>query len=200
MVEGPCGKDATILEQHGVGEGDLFIFFGWFRQCRFVGQRYCFVGGASHLHAVFGYLRVGQAIRLAQDPVPDWARDHPHLHGTARKADTRNTLYVASEHLGLPGSESLPGAAAFTRFNEGLQLTAPGMTRGWWRLPTWFYPETGAPPLSSHESSQRWKLDADGCLLQSVARGQEFILDVEHYPEAPEWVGSLIRQGLGAGA
>jgi hypothetical protein len=35
--------------------------------------------------------------------------DHPHLHGTARKTDLGNTLFVAADRLGLPGAEDLPG-------------------------------------------------------------------------------------------
>ena len=33
----------------------------------------------------------------------------------------------------------------------------------------------------------------DRTLLQAVARGQEFVLDCDEYPEAMGWVGSLIR-------
>lgn len=195
---GQCGKDATILWQHGVGEGDLFIFFGWFRRCELVGSRYRFVKGAPDLHVIFGYLRIGQVIHLASDRAPRWALEHPHLHGTARKSDRRNTLYVTAEHLGMPGCQ-LPGAAAFTHFDAKLQLTAPGMTRSWWQLPTWFYPAGTMPALSSHENNQRWKLDPGRCLLQSVARGQEFVLDVTHYPLAVQWAADIIRGRLQVG-
>jgi hypothetical protein len=190
---GQCGKDSTILRKHGVGRGDLFIFFGWFRRCELAGGTYQFLTGEPDLHVIFGYLRVGEAIRLAHDPVPEWAKDHPHLHGTARKTDAGNTLFVAADRLGLPGAEDLPGAGAFAKFADALRLTAPGMTRSWWRLPKWFYPD-GAPPLSSHESFERWRLEGNACLLRSVARGQEFVLDVKHYPEAIEWAADLIRK------
>lgn len=194
---GQCGKDATILRNHGVGRNDLFIFFGWFRRCERDGGTYRLLRGDPDVHIMFGYLRVGEVIRLPYDPLPEWAKDHPHLHGTARKSDSGNTLFVAADHLELPGAEDLPGAAAFTRFSDVLQLTAPGMTRSWWRLPKWFYPKEGARPLSSHESPDRWRLQGDTCLLQSVARGQEFVLDIEHYPEAEEWAAELICQGIG---
>ena len=145
---------------------------------------------------LFGYLRVGEVVRLACDPVPAWAVDHPHLHGSARKKDRGNTLFVAEDQLELPGAKGLPGAAAFPRFKDSLRLSAPGMTRSWWRLPKWFHPRPGTPALSSHEAPDRWRLEDDGCLLRSVARGQEFVLDVEHYPRALEWAVDLIRNGL----
>lgn len=192
---GQCGKDATILRNHEVGRGDLFIFFGWFRRCELADGTYRFLPGEPDLHVVFGYLRVGDVIRVSYDTVPEWAQDHPHLHGTARKSDAGNTLFVAADRLGLPGASDLPGAAAFAKFTDKLQLSAPGMTRSWWRLPKWFYPESGVPPLSSHENSDRWHMRGDACFLQSVARGQEFVLNVEHYPEAIEWTADLIRQG-----
>lgn len=195
---GQSGKDATILKNHSVGRGDLFLFFGWFRRCELAGGTYRFISDEPDLHVVYGYLRVGDVIRLSDDPVPDWAKNHPHLHGTARKADLGNTLFVAADHLGLPGAEELPGAAAFRMFADALRLTAPGMTRSWWQLPKWFHPAQGVPPLSSHEKLDRWHLQGDTCFMQSVARGQEFVLDIEHHPEAIEWAVSLIRHGIGA--
>ena len=195
---GQCGKDATILRRKNVGKGDLFLFFGWFRRCELVGETYRFVSGEPDLHVILGYLRVGAVIRLSSEPVPEWASDHPHLHGTARKADSGNTLFLAADALGLPSVEGLPGARAFTRFTQGLQLTASGMSRSWWHLPRWFYPKPGTSPLSSHERQDRWRLDGDSCLLRSVARGQEFVLDVTHYPEATKWAADLIGEGFQA--
>jgi hypothetical protein len=193
---GQCGKDATILRKYNVGKGDLFLFFGWFRRCELSNGVYHFLQGEPDVHVVFGYLRVGNVIRLTYDSVPQWAKDHPHLHGTARKTDSGNTLFISTERLGLSGAADLPGAAAFPKFNDALQLTSPGMTRSWWRLPKWFYPAPGIPPLSYHKNLKRWHLQDDACLLESVARGQEFVLDAEHYPEAIEWVVDLIYQGM----
>jgi hypothetical protein len=196
---GQCGKDATILRNHEVGKGDLFIFFGWFRRCELLDGAYRFLRSEPDLHIVFGYLRVGEVIQVLHDPIPVWAKDHPHLHGTARKTDVGNTLFVAADRLGLPGDRNLPGAGAFVKFADALRLTAPGMTRSWWRLPTWFHPRPGVPPLSSHENPNRWQLQGDTCLLQSVARGQEFVIDAGHYPKAIEWVTDLLLKGMDNG-
>ncbi len=121
----PCygqhGKDATILREHGVGGSDLFIFFGWFRRCELDGGTYRFLKGLPDIHVVFGYLRVGDVVRLSYDPVPEWAKDHPHLHGPARTGDPRNTLFVSADCLGLPGVDDRPGegrsAGSATRCN-----------------------------------------------------------------------------------
>jgi len=190
---GPGGREVSHLRKHEVGKGDLFIFFGWFRRCELYGGYYRFLQESPNIHVMFGYLRVGNIIRLSYDPVPEWAKYHPHVRFLDFKD---NTLFVAADRLGLSGVADLPGAAMFPKFANALQLTAPGMTRSWWRLPNWFYPKPGAPSLSYHESRDRWRLQGDACLLQSVARGQEFVIDVKNYPESIEWITDLIRQGM----
>lgn len=197
-IFGQRGKDATILRNHGVGPGDLFLFFGWFRKCAIKAGRYRFVSGAPDLHVLFGYLRIGEVIRPANDPVPRWVSTHPHLCGEMRN-DSRNTLFVAAEEVGLPGLDGVPGAGSFSRFAPELQLTATAMSRSCWKLPRWFHPRGGAQPLSSHDRPDRWRMVDDFCLLQSVARGQEFILDVTQYPEAAAWATHIIKSGTRIG-
>ena len=140
---GQCGKDTTILRNHDVRSSSI-RFFGWFRRCELAGETYRFLPGEPDLHVIFGYLKVRDVIRVSHDPVPEWAKDHPHLHGT-ENVTAGNTLFLAADRLGLPGASDLPGAAAFAKFTDKLQLTAPGMTRSWWRLPKWVLPRKGSP-------------------------------------------------------
>ncbi len=186
---GQCGSAAGVLHNHNIGAGDLFLFFGWFRQCETFGDTYRYVRGAQDIHALFGYLRVGSVIKLAKDPIPDWAQHHPHLHGTRQG---RNVLYVGADTLGLPSCEYLSGAGTFKQFTHTLQLTAPSKNRSVWRVPRWMYPDNKKPPLSSHERRDRWQLFDDSCQLKSVGRGQEFVLDTNFYPEAVNWALSFI--------
>lgn len=44
------------LENQGVTVGDLFLFFGWFRQAEIVNERYRFVRKAPDLHVIYGWL------------------------------------------------------------------------------------------------------------------------------------------------
>jgi hypothetical protein len=190
---GQCGSAAGVLHNQNVGIGDFFLFFGWFRQCEVVDGIYRYVRGAQDIHALFGYLRIGSIIHIGKDSIPDWAQQHPHLHGTRQG---KNVLYVAADSLGLPGIKHLPGAGTFKKFNEPLQLTAPAKNRSIWKVPRWMYPDGGKPPLSSHEKISRWQLptDNDGfCDLESVARGQEFVLDSACYPEANGWASGMIK-------
>ena len=83
------------------------------------------------------------------------------------------------------------------RYDDRLRLTAPGASRSVWRLPDWFYPSGGRPPLGSHARNlERWSRTEDGTLLRSVPRGQEFVLDGDFYPEAEPWARGLIAAAL----
>lgn len=182
------------LRNNGVGAGDLFLFFGWFRKTTKEAGKYHFVQGAPDLHVIFGWLQIDEILSLNENAptIPDWARYHPHLHGSLR-SNKNNTIYVAREYLELEGLEKpMRGAGAFDRYREDLCLTAPRHTRAIWQLPRWFYPGDARTPLTYHRDMKRWSLEGDSAILRSVSRGQEFILDTNEYPEAISWACSMI--------
>jgi hypothetical protein len=59
-------------------------------------------------------------------------------------------------------------------------------------LPNWFYPHENTPGLSYHSSPHRWKMVGDTVLLNTVGRGQEFVLDCQGNPEAVQWLSQLL--------
>ena len=63
-----------------------------------------------------------------------------------------------------------------------------------WRLPRWFFPDGNKPALTYHPDPKRWRRDANHAYLRSVGRGQEFVLDLAHYPEASEWLSDLVSK------
>ncbi len=85
----------------------------------------------------------------------------------------------------------------FPQFDERLVLTKPGGSMSQWRLPRWFYPDGNKTPLTYHPDLTSWQHDDDYAYLQSVGRGQEFVLDLRQYPEALGWISGLVRD-LGA--
>ncbi len=176
---GQAGAAQAHLAGQGVGVGDLFLFFGWFRQVERIQGRYRYARGAPDLHVIYGWLRVGELLDLGRQPhlAPSWALYHPHCHEPERRW---NTLYVAAD------------SAALDRYEQRLCLTAPGEGRSLWRLPRWFYPR-GRTPLTYHNDPHRWTvLDDHQVLLRTATRGQEFVLDVAQYPEALAWAHGLI--------
>jgi len=205
---GQCGGPQSHLAHQNVEEGDIFLFFGWFRQVQQVGHGYKYRPDAPDIHALFGWLQVGEVVHLndsARQAYPEkrkrlierypYLQQHPHV-ASRDQPYPNNTLYVASDRLKVSGQHcvNLPGAGAFRHFHRRLQLTdSNGSSRKSWQLPAWFYPKDMRPALTYHGDPARWQ-ERNGCaILKSVDIGQEFVLDTEYYPEAREWVVDLIR-------
>jgi hypothetical protein len=175
------------LDKHGVGPGDIFLFFGWFREVEQHGGRFRFRRAAPDLHIFFGWLEVGDVWQLGKDShsVPDWASMHPHV---AANYGSTNTIYVAA------GTDTAYAAGTFRSVADQLVLTAPASNRSFWRLPKWFHLSESGSGLRYHSNPGRWQLDQNYVYLQSVARGQEFVLDTHDYPEAVDWAKRLIAE------
>ena len=193
---GQTGSAQTHLDGQGVGQGDVFIFFGWFREVEAHQGTWRYVPRAPDQHVMFGWLEVGAVVPVGQqrnaalDAFP-WIADHPHVVNPGAYGDQNNTLYVAPPQSSIK-PDAPHGGGRFTKMADALRLTTPGeKSRSRWSLPRWFYPN-GRPATSYHGSPDRWTLQDDHVRLKSVGRGQEFVIDGEHYPELEEWVSSII--------
>ncbi len=194
---GQAGAAQGHLQAQGVGEGDLFLFYGWFRQVEWAEGSYRYVAAAPDVHLLYGWLQVGQVLPADdRDAAPAWARYHPHFHYS--HARINNVVYVAAERLHLPGcAADLPGAGMFERFHPSLCLTAPGHSRSIWQLPSWFNPAGRRSALSYHGRPERWTPQGEHVLLECVGRGQEFVLNCDDYPEAFAWLASTLPLAVG---
>lgn len=196
---GQAGAAQTHLERNEVGEGDLFLFFGWFRQI--VQDRtgkWNYHYNSPDIHAIFGWLQIGQIFYVTNElmQIPEPWRQHPHVKGHKRYLEKEkiNVIYIARKRLSLPGMKRvLPGGGSFHLYRESLRLTAPNSTRGRWLLPKWLYPREGRPALTFHGDLRRWQMIKDGIILQTVGRGQEFVIDSDYYPESLAWIKDLFR-------
>lgn len=191
---GQIGGPQTELANHGVAEGDLFLFFGMFRKVIKVNGKFCYQKATRPIHALFGWLQIGTIYHpgTGKEP-PHWAAAHPHVIDKNRRQNSTNTLYVASEQLQLPGLETqIPGGGTFRHFDQRLQLTEQGESMSKWRLPHFFYPESGSPPLS-RQPLNRWHRDEKGVLLCTGGRGQEFVLDCDYYPLVFSWLKDIFQ-------
>ena len=198
---GQAGAAEGHLRNQGVGPGDLFLYFGWFRDVEPVpeaeGGGYRYLHESADRHVLFGWLQVGAVLPAAErERLPEWILEHPHC--SAGPFAANDSLYIAAAWLTLPGREgqphALPGAGLFPRYRPELCLTAPGESRSMWALPRWFHPADRESALTYHGNPDRWLLAPDGeqVLLQSVGRGQEFVLNCEDYPEAVAWAAGLL--------
>jgi hypothetical protein len=185
------------LRKQGVGPGDVFLFFGWFRHAEQVGGRWQYVREAPGVHALFGWLQVGSMHKVGDGPSPDWLHDHPHVQHAAR-IGMDNTVYVAGDSVA-GSAGSLPAAGTFKDWGPDLQLTAQGATRSIWRVPRWLLKDPQRPGLSYHGDPGRWSVERDSCLLQTVGKGQEFVIDMGDCGEASHWLQALVgRHGAPA--
>jgi hypothetical protein len=192
---GQVGAAQTHLENEGVGAGDLFLFFGWFRRTVRTREGLRFAPSGEDLHVIFGWLQVGTTYRpsAARNGTPEWAHRHPHVQD-AVDYPVNNTLYVASRALEWPGLGSrLPGGGFFPRFAPALCLTAPGCSRGVWCVPRWWWPQGGRPALSYHRDVKRWRRERQGLLLHTVGRGQEFVLEIPSQSVAEQWLREIFE-------
>ncbi len=193
---GQTGRPQGHLRNEEVGVGDLFLFYGWFKRAELENGEWRYVRRATDLHVIFGWLHVGERLRVNQGEAGNRIPYHPHIRNTDLYGDD-NTIYVARDKLNLNGKDSaIAGAGIFSQFNDALRLTAPDEhRRSYWRLSRWFYPFGNRPrtPLTCHGNPHRWTLNNDHVILRSVSPGQEFVFDTGEYPEAVGWIRSLFQ-------
>ena len=98
-ILGQAGIAQSHLNNQGVGSGDVFLFFGLYRQVEKTAQGWHFVRGTPELHVLWGWLQIDQKYPVANigpNELP-WARHHPHIARDYR--DDKNTVYAASTKL-----------------------------------------------------------------------------------------------------
>jgi hypothetical protein len=135
---------------------------------------------------LFGWMRIGEVWDVRTDCIPAWAANHPHVLGDFGPS---NTLYVAAT------KGAGYDAGVFRTAAAELVLSSPDRRlRSHWRLPRWFYPDGRDCCLSYHKKLGRWRRDNEHAFLSTVGRGQEFVLDADHYPEAVAWSSGLIER------
>lgn len=197
---GQTGGQLTHLMNCGVEPGDLFLFFGWFREIeeRQDGTLVKARGGQNR-QVIFGWLQVESIIDVGADPTEavcqyPWLSDHPHLSGVW---SSKNSVFVGTERLTVPGRpelNALPGGGTFASFSPARCLTQEGQSRrSLWSLPTRFAPQHGEVTLSLHGNPARWTPGADpsSVLLDSAKIGQEFVLESRNRDLLADWVASI---------
>jgi len=196
---GQAGASQGHLRNQGINTGDVFVFFGLFQEVVWKNGKWKWNTTSVPKHVIWGWFQIETvlAVEDIDQAEFDWALYHPHFHRTSRHIS--NTIYLAKKALDIVGIEGLAitGAGIFPQFMNTLQLTAPESPVSVWKLPLWMFPKENAPALSYHTNLDRWEKQANYALLQTVGRGQEFVLDCAYYPESIQWLEKLLGSRMG---
>lgn len=169
----------THLEKQGVKEGDIFLFFGWFRKTIYKDDKLVYDPEDKHgKHIIFGYLQIDEIIKVDKDAiVPKWMENHPH--NIVSRNTVGNTIYVARDNV--DWNENIIGYGAFD-YNKELVLSKEGYTKSCWNLPDIF-----KDVYISFHTQNSWKEN----YFESAGRGQEFVVDAND--NIINWTRNLIR-------
>lgn len=127
---GQIGPSQGYLRNQQVGIGDLFLFFGWFRQTEgdFKNGTLRYVKNAPNQHILYGYLQIGGMISDSEVLQNNYYW-HPHSI-ESRAKQNNNMLYLPTTKLTF--NENKEGFGTFN-FSEKYVLTKPGKTRAIWK-------------------------------------------------------------------
>jgi len=194
---GQIGGDQRHLEaaspgnQFPVEPGDIFLFFGKYRNTKYTKDgQLRFVGPERHM--VFGYMQIGKILRCSNkadiDEIKNSYKWHPHSDD-AHLNDATNTLYTPTEQLHFlnekTGEKTLVGMKGFgtLKYADKRVLTAPGLTKSKWIIHDWMFNVT----ISRHSSSNIIK---EKGYFQSVNIGQEIVVSPNQ--NVTDWARNVI--------
>ena len=183
------------LRKQNVSTGDIFLFFGLFRDVVSTNSGLEYHKFTFPKHLLWGWLQIEKIISVdtCDEDIFKWANYHPHFN---REKDNTNTIYISKKHLEIPGIKmnTIKGAGVFENFSNKFQLTVRESKKSsLWQLPRWFFPSDNKPPLTYHRDFGRWTKNNNNVFLNTVGRGQEFVFDTKHYPEALLWISNILK-------
>jgi len=193
---GQCHAAASHLSKNRIKEGDVFLFFGWYKSSD-LKRLY-----PSGFHAIFGYLEVAEVIDLKSSEglarakliFETFKKEHPHIVYARlgyRNCRKNNLLFVAKKSLSF--IDGFSGAGYFKITKETI-LSEPGNKRSYWRIPGLFCPQNGI--FSYNTDQRRWHCQNGIAYLHASPRGQEFVFTPKSeqiQKSLKNWLSYLIK-------
>lgn len=177
---GQAGIAQKHLKNQGVSVGDIFLFFGWFRQTELVNGRIIYdKKDKKGKHVIYGYMEVGEIYQVNKLDTDEWMYYHPHVK-RGKNATDDDVIYVAKDKLSVDNSL---GGYGTLKYCDAVTLTKDGFSKSRWDLPDIFKHTS-----ISYHSQKSWKDN----YFQSAAKGQEFVL--ESTVEIRSWLKKLFKQ------
>jgi len=182
---GQSGAAQKHLDNQGVEEGDIFLFYGWFKQTEEIEGKIRYVPRAADKHVIFGYLQIGGKRCAKKDKkkggFPEEMQCHPHAEYYLEE-EGKNCIYQAKEKLSF--DENIKGYGVFN-YDDSLVLTKDNYSRSRWELPD-FFKEVNI----SYHSKKSFKKE----YFESAKIGQEFVIQCNE--EIENWVRDLILKNI----
>ena len=190
---GQVSSAQSHLNNQNVGAGDLFLFFGWFKEAELVDCNYFYKKDASDHHRIFGWMFIDQKFNVGSE-TEEFRRkftkyaNHPHATG---KWDLNNTIYLAPETFSLFGEYTIRGFGNFSLSKRTLLTNENATSKRFWNVPDWLNPAKGGCIPTYHD--ERCYIDG---LLKTAGRGQEFVCHPRQNNKFKEWLLDLFSEEI----
>jgi len=168
LVLGQADRAEGHLRNQGVGVGDLFLFFGWFRQIEYRDERWSYVKDAPDVHQIWAFMKVEKKLAIDSDANKlavlesfPFLSEHPHIK-RLKTGDKKESIYVSGQHELLTYAQ-----------DRCLTDIKKYQGRSTWRLPAVFNQPKAFSHLKIFES------DVDDVVIRYRGFGQEFVLDLD---------------------
>ena len=178
------------LNNQDVGIGDLFLFFGWFKETEYIDGKLSYKKDPKYpngFHLVWGYLEISKIIQTALWDTASllkshpWLKNHPHVSREDVMDLKSNTIYIGAEKLALRQNQAGFGILPFS---EKLILTkAYSNAISHWDLEK--LKQLRGLTITYH-NQESWHDD----YFQAAYPGQEFV--IEESKQAENWASKLL--------
>ncbi len=177
-----------LLESHlnrqNISVGDIFLFYGWFRQTEYDNKHQLrFVPDAPELNIVFAYFQIGAIIK----DISFFSKQYNwQLHTFINKTDNvPSTIYLPTKKLSYnnhqPGCDILP-------YSSGQILTKPGYHYYQWQLPEFLC----APDVTiTYHNNRNNGFISGKNYFKASAICEEFVIHGTY--DLKQWVHSMIH-------
>ncbi len=190
---GQASSAQSHLENQNVGSGDLFLFFGWFREAEIVGCNYRYKSDAIDHHRIFGWMFIDQKFSIGTE-TDEFRRkckkyaNHPHAIG---KWAPNNTVYLAPKNFSLFGEHTIRGFGKFLVSKRTMLTSDSAPSKRFWSVPDWLNPTKGGCIPTYHDE----KSYING-LLKTAGRGQEFVCHPHQNNKFKKWLLGLFSEEI----
>ena len=166
LVLGQAQKAENHLRKQNVCQGDIFLFYSWFRQVEKINGHWQYLQSSRDIQLIWSWMKIGETLDIGTQNQREKALvKYPYLRAHPHFADWReppNQVYISDEMGLLPYSIS----RCLTDCKEY-------QGRSTWRLPSFFNQPQAFTYLKNFIP------DGVDVIINFRGYGQEFVLDLE---------------------